>query len=167
MRADAIGIDVMRVQWAAFVVAGTFAGLAGALFAFSKGSISPESLHVARSIDGLVMVLLGGYTRLTHSGLSMVRWHPQTLLPPTSESAWQAAFDDYRRYPEYAKINSGMDLAGFKEIYWPEYIHRVWGRLIAFVLVVPFLWFLVRGAIARPMRWRISKRSRPIYWSFR
>ena len=82
----------------------------------------------------------------------MVRWHPQTLLPPTSESAWQAAFDDYRRYPEYAKINSGMDLAGFKEIYWPEYIHRVWGRLIAFVLVVPFLWFLVRGAIARPMR---------------
>ena len=104
----------------------------------------------------VVMVLLGGYTRLTHSGLSMVRWHPQTLLPPTSESAWQAAFDDYRRYPEYAKINSGMDLAGFKEIYWPEYIHRVWGRLIAFVLVVPFLSFLVRGAIARPMRWRIA-----------
>jgi len=64
MRADAIGIDVMRVQWAAFVVAGTFAGLAGALFAFSKGSISPESLHVARSIDGLVMVLLGGVQTL-------------------------------------------------------------------------------------------------------
>jgi len=59
-RAEAIGIHVKRVQWAAFVVAGLFAGLAGALFAFSKGSISPESLHVAKSIDGLVMVLLGG-----------------------------------------------------------------------------------------------------------
>ena len=103
-----------------------------------------------------VMVLLGGYTRLTHSGLSMVRWHPQTLLPPTSESAWHAAFDDYRRYPEYAQINSGMDLSGFKDIYYPEYFHRLWGRLIGFVLIVPFLWFLLRGAIARPMRWRIA-----------
>jgi branched-chain amino acid transport system permease protein len=60
LRADAIGIDVKRMQWVAFVVAGVFAGLAGALFAFSKGSISPETLHVGRSIDGLVMVLLGG-----------------------------------------------------------------------------------------------------------
>src|SRR5207344_190283 len=60
MRADAIGIDVKRMQWAAFVVAGLFAGLAGALYAFSKGSISPDSLGVGRSVDGLVMVLLGG-----------------------------------------------------------------------------------------------------------
>jgi branched-chain amino acid transport system permease protein len=60
LRADAIGIDVKKIQWVAFIVAGTFAGLSGALFAFSKGSISPESLHVSRSIDGLVMVLLGG-----------------------------------------------------------------------------------------------------------
>jgi len=64
-RADAIGIDVKRVQWIAFVVAGLFAGLAGALFAFSKGSISPEGLHVAKSIDGLVMVLLGGLQTLS------------------------------------------------------------------------------------------------------
>jgi branched-chain amino acid transport system permease protein len=64
LRADAIGIDVKRIQWVAFIVAGTFAGLAGALFAFSKGSISPESLHVSRSIDGLVMVLLGGIQTL-------------------------------------------------------------------------------------------------------
>jgi branched-chain amino acid transport system permease protein len=64
LRADAIGIDVKRVQWAAFVLAGAFAGLAGALFAFSKGSISPEGLHVAKSIDGLVMVLLGGVQTL-------------------------------------------------------------------------------------------------------
>ena len=64
MRADAIGIDVKRVQWVAFVVAGIFAGVAGALFAFSKGSISPETLHVSRSVDGLVMVLLGGIQTL-------------------------------------------------------------------------------------------------------
>jgi branched-chain amino acid transport system permease protein len=64
LRADAIGIDVKKIQWVAFVVAGTFAGLAGALFAFSKGSISPETLHVSRSIDGLVMVLLGGIQTL-------------------------------------------------------------------------------------------------------
>jgi branched-chain amino acid transport system permease protein len=64
MRADAIGIDVKRVQWVAFVIAGVFAGVAGALFAFSKGSISPETLHVSRSVDGLVMVLLGGIQTL-------------------------------------------------------------------------------------------------------
>ncbi len=64
LRADAIGIDVKRVHWVAFIIAGLFAGLAGALFAFSKGSISPESLHVGRSVDGLVMVLLGGIQTL-------------------------------------------------------------------------------------------------------
>ena len=64
MRADAIGIDVKRVQWVAFVIAGVFAGVAGALYAFSKGSISPETLHVSRSVDGLVMVLLGGLQTL-------------------------------------------------------------------------------------------------------
>ncbi|HRO61514.1 MAG TPA: branched-chain amino acid ABC transporter permease, partial [Burkholderiaceae bacterium] len=64
LRADAIGIDVKRIQWAGFVVAGVFAGLAGMLFAFSKGSISPESLYVTKSIDGLVMVLLGGVQTL-------------------------------------------------------------------------------------------------------
>jgi len=65
LRSDAIGIDVKRVQWTAFAIAGAFAGLAGALFAFSKGSISPESLHVGRSVDGLVMVLLGGLQTLS------------------------------------------------------------------------------------------------------
>ena len=64
LRADAIGMDVKRMQWAAFVVAGTFAGLAGAIYAFSKGSISPETLSVGKSVDGLVMVLLGGIQTL-------------------------------------------------------------------------------------------------------
>jgi branched-chain amino acid transport system permease protein len=65
LRSDAIGIDVKRVQWVAFILAGSFAGLAGALFAFSKGSISPEAMGIARSVDGLVMVLLGGIQTLT------------------------------------------------------------------------------------------------------
>jgi branched-chain amino acid transport system permease protein len=64
LRSDAIGMNVKRMQWVAFVIAGAFAGLAGALYAFSKGSISPESLHVGKSIDGLVMVLLGGIQTL-------------------------------------------------------------------------------------------------------
>jgi branched-chain amino acid transport system permease protein len=64
LRSDAIGINVKRISWVAFVIAGAFAGLAGALYAFSKGSISPETLHVSRSIDGLVMVLLGGIQTL-------------------------------------------------------------------------------------------------------
>src|SRR5690606_28941255 len=64
LRADAIGIDVKRVQWAAFVVAGAFGGLAGALYAFSKGSISPDTMAVSKSVDGLVMVLLGGIQTL-------------------------------------------------------------------------------------------------------
>ena len=102
-----------------------------------------------------VMVLLGGYTRLTHSGLSMVRWRPHAILPPMSDAAWQAAFDDYRRYPEYLKVNAGMDLAGFKHIYYPEYLHRLWGRLFGLALLAPLVWFFVRGAIARPLRLRL------------
>jgi branched-chain amino acid transport system permease protein len=76
MRAEAIGIDVRAQQWAAFIVAGTFAGLAGALFAFSKGSISPETLSVPRSVDGLVMVLLGGVQLLTGPvwGAALFTW---------------------------------------------------------------------------------------------
>lgn len=99
----------------------------------------------------VVMVLLGGYTRLTHSGLSMVQWKPATLLPPSSEAQWQAAFADYRHYPEYLRINRGMTLAEFKDIYYPEFFHRLVGRLLGLALIVPFLWFLLRGSIARSM----------------
>ena len=104
----------------------------------------------------VVMVMLGGYTRLTHSGLSMVEWKPHTVLPPSSETEWQAAFDDYRRYPEYQRINRGMSLAEFKDIYYPEYLHRLFGRLLGLTLILPFLWFLLRGAIGRPMVPRIG-----------
>ena len=98
-----------------------------------------------------VMVILGGLTRLTHSGLSMVEWRPHDLLPPTSEAEWQAAFDAYKRFPEYQRINPDMDLAGFKEIFWLEYVHRLWGRLLGLALVLPLAWFLWRRAVARPL----------------
>ncbi|MGH6625412.1 MAG: ABC transporter permease [Burkholderiaceae bacterium] len=90
LRADAIGIDVKRVQWTAFVVAGLFAGLAGALFAFSKGSISPESLHVSKSVDGLVMVLLGGLQTLAGPAVGAVTftWLHDTVARNTEY--WRA-----------------------------------------------------------------------------
>ena len=90
LRADAIGIDVKRVQWTAFVIAGLFAGLAGALFAFSKGSVSPESLHVSRSVDGLVMVLLGGVQTLAGPivGAATFTWLHDTLARSTEY--WRA-----------------------------------------------------------------------------
>ena len=97
-----------------------------------------------------VMVVLGGVTRLTHSGLSMVEWQPVTgILPPLNDAEWQAAFERYQQYPEYRKLNSTMDVDGFKSIFWLEFIHRLWGRTIGVVFALPFLWFWWRGAIDR------------------
>ncbi|MEE8247959.1 MAG: COX15/CtaA family protein [Alphaproteobacteria bacterium] len=91
------------------------------------------------------MVVLGGVTRLTHSGLSMVEWRPLTgWLPPFGEAAWQAEFEHYKQYPEYQKINLGMSIAEFKGIFWFEYAHRVLGRLIGIAFALPFLYFLLR-----------------------
>ena len=100
------------------------------------------------------MVILGGVTRLTHSGLSMVEWHPvMGVLPPMSHHAWEAAFKDYQRYPEYQDINKeeGMTLSGFKGIFWLEYFHRLLGRLIGLVFFLPFVYFLVRKRIRRSL----------------
>lgn len=91
------------------------------------------------------MVVLGGVTRLTGSGLSMVEWDPIFgFIPPLSEPQWQAVFSQYKASPEYQKINLGMDLHGFKSIYWFEFAHRVLGRLIGTVFLLPFLYFLFR-----------------------
>ena len=98
----------------------------------------------------LAMVMVGGVTRLTGSGLSMVEWRPLVgAVPPLSEAEWHRTFELYRQGPEYRTVNPGMDLAGFKRIFWWEYVHRLWGRLIAVVFAVPFLWFLVRRRIPR------------------
>ncbi len=99
------------------------------------------------------MVVLGGVTRLTQSGLSMVDWHPVTgWLPPLTEAAWQAAFDAYRQSPEYRHINAGMSLSGFQEIFWLEYLHRLFGRVIGIAFFVPFAWFLAKGRLNGPVR---------------
>ena len=99
-----------------------------------------------------IMVSIGGATRLTGSGLSMVEWKPFTgWLPPLNEVAWQVLFDKYRQFPEYQKINAGMELGEFKSIFWLEYIHRVWGRLIGSAFAIPFLFLLLRRAIPRPL----------------
>ncbi len=97
-----------------------------------------------------IMVVLGGTTRLTRSGLSIVEWRLfEGTLPPLTEAHWQELFDLYQQTPEYQKINTGMDLAGFEKIFWLEYLHRLWGRLIFFAALVPLLWFLWRGRIEK------------------
>ena len=88
------------------------------------------------------MILLGGVTRLTNSGLSMVDWKPLVgIIPPLSEADWQHMFDKYKQFPEYQKINLGMSLDEFKSIFMYEYLHRVLGRLIGVIFILPFLFF--------------------------
>ena len=96
------------------------------------------------------MVVIGGITRLTESGLSITRWQPvEGVLPPLSDAAWEAAFADYRATPEYRQVNSGMTLDEFRSIYWWEFIHRFWGRLIGVAFAVPMLWLAFRGRLPR------------------
>ena len=95
-----------------------------------------------------VMVALGGLTRLTESGLSITQWQPVSgVLPPLNTAAWQAAFDAYRQIPQYDAVHAGMTLAQFKTIYFWEWFHRLWGRLIGVVFLLPFLYFLLRRKI--------------------
>jgi cytochrome c oxidase assembly protein subunit 15 len=88
------------------------------------------------------VVLVGGVTRLTRSGLSIVEWQPLIgILPPLSQEAWEALFAKYRETPEFRQVNSNMTLDGFKGIFWWEYTHRLLARAIGFVYVVPLLFF--------------------------
>lgn len=100
----------------------------------------------------VAMIALGGATRLTGSGLSITEWAPVTgALPPMSGAAWQAEFDAYRQIPQYAEVNAGMDLHGFKQIYWWEWSHRLLGRLVGLVWAAGFLAFLATRRI--PTGW--------------
>ena len=100
----------------------------------------------------LVMIMLGGLTRLTHSGLSITEWKPVTgAVPPLSESAWQSEFEKYQQIPEYKIINKGMTLQDFKGIYWWEWTHRLVGRLLGFVFIGPFLYFIFTRKIDRQL----------------
>ena len=105
------------------------------------------------------MVVVGGITRLTESGLSITEWRPVTgVVPPLNQQDWLAAFDLYKATPEYGEITgpAGMTLAQFKQIYWWEFIHRLLGRLIGVVFAVPLLWFAARREIPRGYGWKMA-----------
>ena len=104
---------------------------------------------------GLVfaMVVLGGFTRLTGSGLSMVDWRPlMGILPPIGDAEWQRTFEMYQLSPEFQKVNSAFGVEDFKSIFWLEYLHRLLGRTIGIVFLVPFIFFFAKGYI-RPGEW--------------
>ena len=101
-----------------------------------------------------LMVVVGGMTRLTQSGLSMVEWDPiMGIIPPIGEAAWQDVFAKYKTSPEYLKVNVGMSLEAFKGIFYWEYGHRVLGRVIGMIYLLPLLFFLARGMV--PKSWYV------------
>ena len=103
-----------------------------------------------------VTLLVGGATRLTESGLSIVEWRPVTgAIPPISESDWLAELEKYQATTQYQQLNRGMTLNEFKTIYWWEWTHRLLGRLIGAAFLFPFVWFLWRGWIEGGLKWRL------------
>jgi heme a synthase len=104
----------------------------------------------------LAMVLVGGATRLTESGLSITEWRPVLgVLPPLGENDWQAAFAKYQAIPQYRALSGAMTLAEFKTIFWWEWAHRLLGRLIGAAFLLPFAWFLWRGWVTPALRPRL------------
>jgi len=103
------------------------------------------------------MVVLGGLTRLTQSGLSIVEWKPVTgVVPPLSDAAWNAEFDKYKQFPEYQKLNRNMTLEQFKGIFWYEWSHRLLGRIIGAAYLLPFLWFLFRRRVDKGLAFKLT-----------
>ncbi|HKH02263.1 MAG TPA: COX15/CtaA family protein [Bradyrhizobium sp.] len=103
-----------------------------------------------------LMVLVGGATRLTESGLSIVEWKPVTgVLPPLNQEQWIEAFQAYQQIPQYREMNAGMTLAEFETIFWWEWSHRFLGRVIGIAYLLPFLWFMWRGVLAADLRRRL------------
>ncbi|MEG8016335.1 COX15/CtaA family protein [Sphingomonas sp. 22R3R2A-7] len=112
-------------------------------------------LVVAAMIVGIVVV--GGITRLTNSGLSITEWKPITgIIPPLTLAQWQAEFANYKQIPEYSQLNSGMTLDGFKGIFFWEYLHRVLARTIGAAFALPLIWFAVRRQIPAGYGWRLG-----------
>ncbi|HVG51225.1 MAG TPA: COX15/CtaA family protein [Xanthobacteraceae bacterium] len=104
-----------------------------------------------------VLVIVGGATRMTESGLSITEWRPATgIIPPFSEPAWQAEFEKYQTIPQYTQRNFGMTLSAFKTIYWWEWTHRFLARLVGVAFLLPFLFFLWRGWIGRDMAAKLA-----------
>ena len=107
----------------------------------SQKKIVTYWLYLGLVLVGL-MIIIGGITRLTHSGLSMVEWKLiGGTIPPLNETQWQETFTKYQQFPEYKKINTGMSLSEFKAIFFWEYLHRLFGRLIGLIFIIPFIIF--------------------------
>jgi cytochrome c oxidase assembly protein subunit 15 len=105
----------------------------------------------------LAIVLIGGATRLTESGLSITEWKPvMGVAPPLSDAQWQSEFEKYQAIPQYRELNSGMTLDAFKTVYWWEWTHRLVARTIGLVFLLPFLWFWWRGWISPGLRNRLG-----------
>lgn len=118
---------------------------------------SPAILIWLRCVCASVVVILvvGGITRLTGSGLSMVDWRPvMGVLPPLSNNDWMEVFDQYKTFPEYQKVNKGMILEDFKSIFFWEYLHRMLGRLVGLLCLIPYLFFIWRGKLDKSMNFR-------------
>ncbi len=105
----------------------------------------------------LVMIVLGGATRLTGSGLSIMEWAPlMGALPPMSATEWERLFALYQKIPQYQLVNHGFGVEGFKSIFWLEWTHRLWGRLIGLVFLLPPIWFWWTGRMSRRLGWRLA-----------
>src|SRR3954465_9356111 len=103
-----------------------------------------------------IMVLVGGATRLTESGLSIVEWKPVAgTLPPLTDTQWKQAFEGYKTIPQYRELNAGMSLEEFKTIFWWEWSHRLLGRVIGVAYLLPLLYFLWRGALSTDLKRRL------------
>lgn len=95
------------------------------------------------------MVAIGGYTRLSGSGLSITEWKPiHGSIPPLNDAEWQEEFEKYQQIPQYRAINPDMTLAEFKQIFWPEFLHRLLGRIIGIVFIIPLIFFWINGAFS-------------------
>ena len=103
------------------------------------------------------IVVVGGITRLTESGLSIVEWQPLAgALPPLSQADWEALFAKYQATPQYRKVFSEIGLEGFKRIFWWEYAHRLLGRVIGLVFLLPYLFFLFKGKLDKSLSWKLA-----------
>ncbi len=125
------------------------------MFSFLPDTHIPRALKIWLII-GLVMIffqiVIGGVTRLTGSGLSITKWEVvRGTVPPLSAAQWDVEFELYKQTPQYQKINQGMSLSEFKFIYFWEYFHRFWARLMGFVFLFPFCWFLIRGQFSKKL----------------
>ena len=112
---------------------------------------------IATAISVVLTLVVGGATRLTESGLSITEWKPVTgIFPPLSSGAWQEAYQQYQRIPEAQTVHAGLTLSQFKALYWWEWAHRIAGRLVGLVVLLPFLWFWRRGVIRRELFPRLA-----------